>query len=76
MTYPTADLVRMKLRNHPFSVEPAKPRIFEESEYEHPWYKHAKDSTQLNKPKPPSEEAVKKAQFKDKTYEWRPNARR
>ena len=64
MTYPTADLVRMKLRNHPFYVEPAKPRIFENSEYEHPWYKH------VNKPTPPTEEAKKKAQFKDKTYTW------
>jgi hypothetical protein len=62
----------MTLRNQ----EESRPRIFEDSEYEHPWYKHAKDSTQLNKPEPPSEEAVKKAQFKDKTYEWRPNARR
>lgn len=67
MTYPTADLVRMMLRNHPFYVEPAeqrKPRIFENSEYEHPWYKH------LNKPEPPSEEAKKKAKFIDKTYKW------
>jgi hypothetical protein len=64
MTYPTADLVRMKLRNHPFYVGPAKPRIFENSEYEHPWYTH------LNKPMPPTEEAKKKAQFKDKTYTW------
>jgi hypothetical protein len=51
-------------------VGPAKPRIFEESEYEHPWYQHAKEPEKLNKPKPPSEEAIKKAQFKDKTYTW------
>ncbi len=68
MPYPTADLVRMRLRNHPFYVEPAKPRIFENSEYEHPWYEHAEPK--LNKPKPPSEEAKKKAKFKDKTYKW------
>jgi hypothetical protein len=67
MTYPTADLVRMRLQNHPFYVGPAKPRIFEESEYEHPWYKHSEEPTQLNTP---SEEAIKKAQFKDKTYTW------
>ena len=70
MTYPSADLVRMMLRNHPFYVGPAKPRIFEESEYEHPWYKHAEEPPQLNKPKPPTEAAKKKAQFKDKTYTW------
>ena len=60
----------MRLRNHPFYAGPAKPRIFEDSEYEHPWYKHAQESPQLNKPEPPSKEAIRKAQFKDKTYEW------
>ena len=64
MTYTLADSMRMKLRNHPFSVEQAKPRIFENSDYEHPWYTH------LNKPKPPTEEAKKKAKFVDKTYTW------
>jgi hypothetical protein len=52
-------------------VGPAKPRIFEESEYEHPWYKHAKEPQQLNKPEPPSKEAIEKAQFVDKTYTWK-----
>ena len=70
MTCPTADLVRTSLQNHPFYVGPAKPRIFEDSEYEHHWYKHAEEPTQLNKPKPPTEAAKKKAQFKDKTYTW------
>jgi len=32
--------------------------------YEHPWYKH------LRKPNPPTEEAVKKAKFEDKTFDW------
>ena len=70
MTYPTADLVRMMLRNHPFFVEQAKdrkPRIFEDSDYDHPWYA-LKD---LKKPNPPTEEQIKKAQFVDKTYEWK-----
>ncbi len=59
-----------------------QPRIFEGSEYVHPWYEYnyekvslvdyyGKDSLQLNKPKPPSSEAVAKAQFKDKTYQWK-----
>ena len=51
----------MKLRNHQFST---RPRIFEGSEYEHPWYKH------LNKPNPPTQEAIEKAKFKDKTFHW------
>ena len=50
----------MKLRNHQFSTQ---PRIFDGG-YEHPWYKY------LNKPNPPTQEAVDKAQFKDKTFEW------
>ena len=59
-----------------------QPRIFEGSEYVHPWYEYnyekvslvdyyGKDSLQLNKPNPPSSEAVAKAQFKDKTYIWK-----
>jgi len=39
-----------------------RPQIFEH--YEHPWYKF------LNKPNPPSQEAVEKAKFVDKTYHW------
>ena len=50
----------MKLQEHQFST---RPRIFDGG-YIHPWYKY------LNKPKPPTIEAVKKAQFVDKTYRW------
>ena len=35
--------------------------------YEHPWY------TFLNKPNPPSPQAVEKAKFVDKTYKWTKN---
>ena len=49
----------MKLRPNQTSTQ---PQIFEH--YEHPWYKY------LNKPKPPSQEAIEKAKFVDKTYEW------
>ena len=53
----------MKLR--PNSTQ---PRIFDGG-YEHPWYKY------LNKPNPPTKEAIEKAKFVDKTYEWRrPNS--
>ena len=41
-----------------------QPPIFENGDYEHPWYEY------LKKPKPPTPEAVKKAQFRDKTYTW------
>ena len=69
----------MKLRNHQFSIQ---PRIFEGSEYVHPWYEYnynnialveyyGDNSLQLNKPNPPSKEAVERAKFVDKTYEWR-----
>ena len=34
--------------------------------YVHPWYEY------LNKPNPPSSEAVEKAKFVDKTYVWKP----
>ncbi len=64
----------MKLRQHQFSIQ---PRIFEGG-YEHPWYKHTskspimewKESDNLIRPNPPTEEAIKRAQFKDKTYHW------
>jgi len=55
----------MKLRNHQFSTQ---PRIFEGGGYEHPWYK--KVNNELNRPKPPSKEAIEKAKFVDKTYHW------
>ena len=62
-----ADLLNMKLRNHQFSTQ---PQIFER--YKHPWYEHNErlDKQQLNKPNPPSQESVDKAQFKDKTSHW------
>ena len=71
----------MKLRNHQFSTQ---PQIFSGG-YEHPWYKHIKykiadncpeDMREhaykvlLNKPNPPTQQAIEKAKFVDKTYEW------
>ena len=66
----------MKLRNHQFSIQ---PRIFEGSEYVHPWYElyhykftefYGEDNLELIKPNPPSKEAVERAKFVDKTYHW------
>ena len=60
-----------------------RPQIFEH--YEHPWYEHVKHRISddcpedmkkpvynllLNKPNQPTQQAVDKAQFIDKTYEW------
>ena len=57
----------MKLRNHQFSTQ---PQIFEQ--YKHPWYEHNErlDENKLNKPNPPTPEAIEKAKFIDKTYHW------
>ena len=66
----------MKLRNHQFSTQ---PQIFENGDYEHPWYKHTSKSPimewrderdRLIKPNPPTQEAIEKAKFVDKTYKW------
>ena len=57
----------MKLRNHQFSTQ---PQIFEH--YKHPWYEHNErlDKQELIKPNPPTQQAIEKAKFVDKTYEW------
>ena len=58
----------MKLRNHQFSTPPP---IFET--YKHPWYEHNEKLDKakiLIKPNPPTKEAIEKAKFVDKTYEW------
>ena len=66
----------MKLRPRPNSTQ---PRIFEGSEYVHPWYDYTKVALveyygdqylQLNRPNPPTREAIERAKFVDKTYRW------
>ena len=37
--------------------------------YEHPWYTYVEE---LKKPNPPTKEAIEKAKFVDKTYQWKP----
>ena len=51
----------MKLNPNQDSTQ---PQIFNGG-YVHPWYKF------LNKPNPPSQEAIEKAKFVDKTYHWK-----
>ena len=62
----------MKLKQHQFSIQ---PRIFEGSTYQHPWYEHNerldREQVHLIRPNPPSREAVERAKFIDKTYEWK-----
>jgi len=52
----------MNMKLKPNSTQ---PQIFEDGGYEHPWY------TYLNKPNPPSKEAITRAKFVDKTYHWK-----
>ena len=57
-----------------------QPQIFKDGDYTHPWYTYQNNEkdigqkwvydSSLNKPNPPSQEAVDKAQFKDKTFHW------
>ena len=66
----------MKLRNHQFSTQ---PRIFEGSEYVHPWYQYENiyrniGMSLVKKPNPPTKEAIERAKFVDKTYHWSRNS--
>ena len=70
----------MKLRPHMDQTHLTQPMISKhevvhESEktradvYVHPWYQH------VNKPNPPTPEAVKRAKFVDKTHQWQQKKR-
>ena len=52
----------MKIRPIP-ELNSTRPQIFDGG-YEHPWYQY------LNKPNPPTQQAIEKAKFIDKTYHW------
>ena len=54
----------MKLRNHQFSTQ---PKIFKENGCVR---RSDKAKPILNRPNPPSKEAIEKAKFVDKTYRW------
>ena len=69
----------MKLRTNP-SVNLIPPQISKHEvvhqtestrrdEYVHPWYEY------VNRPNPPTKEAVEKSKFIDKTYQWTPKNR-
>ena len=59
-------LTQPQISRHEVVHESEKTR---RDEYVHPWYEF------INRPQPPTEEAVKKAEFVDKTYKWTPKAR-
>ncbi len=74
----------MKLRPHN-STQPqiSRHEVVHESEktrrdvYVHPWYEYesiwrSTGEKLLKKPDPPTQEAVDKAKFVDKTYTWKP----
>ena len=56
------NLTQPHISKHEVVHETEKTR---HDEYVHPWYEH------LNRPNPPTKEAVKKAKFVDKTYTWK-----
>ena len=69
----------MKLKPKSPSIPPqiSESEFAENKVWEHPWNAHMKkfDAEQeiedkLNRPKPPTRQAVDKAKFKDKTYTW------
>ena len=56
------NLTQPQISKHEVVHESEKTR---HDEYVHPWYEY------VNRPNPPSQEAVKKAKFVDKTYTWK-----
>ena len=61
--------MNMKLR--PNSMQAQTSKIYEE--YVHPWYEYNDKNdgkAKLIKPNPPTKEAIEKAKFIDKTYQW------
>ena len=63
----------MKLNPNSIHPQISKHEVVHASEksrqdiYKHPWYTHIDN---LNRPNPPSQQAVDKAKFVDKTYDW------
>ena len=72
----------MKLNPHSTRLQISKHEVIHESEttradiyqqYVHPWYEYNEkesNKAKLIKPNPPSKEAVERARFVDKTYQW------
>jgi len=69
----------MNMKLNPSSTRPQTSDIYQE--YVHPWYlynengciRRSDKTTNINElipPNPPSKEAVERAKFVDKTYQW------
>ena len=68
----------MKLNPHSIRPLISKHEVVHPTEitrdvYDHPWHQHVRklDRNIPIAPNPPSKEAVERAKFVDKTYEWR-----
>ena len=65
---------RLQISKHEVVHDTETTRADIYAHYEHPWYKFNKkeeNKAQLIKPNPPSKEAIERARFVDKTYQWK-----
>jgi len=76
---PNQNLTRPQISKHEVIHHTEVTRI---DPYVHPWYKYQEngcvrksDKAVPIPPNPPTEEAVKRARFVDKTYHWNRNSR-
>ena len=69
---PSVILTQPPTSNHEVVHPSEKSRLDIYEHYEHPWYKF-NSAEQLKKPNPPTKEAIEKAKFVDKTYQWKNN---
>ena len=71
---PSVNLTQPPTSKHEVVHPSEKSRLDIYQHYEHPWYKF-NSHEQLKKPNPPTKEAIEKAKFVDKTYQWTPKNR-
>ena len=69
---PSVNLTQPPTSKHEVIHHSEKSRLDIYEHYEHPWYKF-NSTEQLKKPNPPTKEAIEKAKFVDKTYQWKNN---
>ena len=65
----TTNSIHLPISKHEVVHESETMRADTDNQYLHPWYRHL-DRNELKKPNPPSQEAIEKAKFVDKTYVW------
>ena len=69
---PNGSLTQPPTSKHEVVHPSEKSRLDIYEHYEHPWYKF-NSAEELKKPNPPTKEAIEKAKFVDKTYQWKSN---